>query len=214
MSVVIGLFGAVGVAYVFGLVTVIINQANEESNIYRWQLEELKAKMSANRVPHNLKIKIMEYFHYSWRKNNVLKKMNDFSELSAPLQRDIALYQHQEMLLKVPLFKELDPVEILSIIQKLKYIYNRCCSNVNRTSIYMPGDKVVREGERGTEMYFIQEGVVEMLVKKLVLDENSNKIANVKYEKLFLEKGAYFGEVFCSKSCKYLKLIGCTDVEF
>ena len=62
----------------------------------------------------------MEYFNYSWRKNRVLKKINDFSELSIPLQRDIALYQHQEMILKVPLFKDLDLVEILSIVQKLK----------------------------------------------------------------------------------------------
>ena len=199
LSVLIGLFGAAGLAYLFGLVTVAINTANEKSNMYRWQLEELKEKLNANKVPNNLRIKIMEYFYYSWRKNNVLKKTDDFSELSIPLQRDIALYQHQEMLLKVPLFKELDPVEILSIIQKLKYIYNRLYSNVNRTSIYMPGDKVIREGERGSEMYFIQEGVVEMLVKKPILDENFNKSTNVKYEKAFLEKGNYFGEVVCSK---------------
>ena len=60
-----------------------------------------------------------------------------------------------------------------------------------RTAIYMPGDKIVREGERGTDMFFIQEGVVEILLKTGHADGH----AKSKYEKFFLEKGAYFGEV-------------------
>jgi len=65
----------------------------------------------------------MEYFHYSWKKRIVLKKMKEFKELSLPLQRDITIYQHHNMILKVPLFKELEPIEILSIVQKLKYTF-------------------------------------------------------------------------------------------
>lgn len=61
----------------------------------------------------------------------------------------------------------------------------------------MPGDKIIREGETGTEMFFIQEGVAEMLIKKPVLSDCSQKYANAKYEKLFLKQGSYFGEVSC-----------------
>jgi len=182
ISVLIGLFGAVGLAYIFAMVTLIINRAYHESSAYQEQLEELKHKLKINKIPHNLRVKVMEYFYYSWRKTSVLKKMDDFSELSIPLQRDIALYQHQEMIIKVPLFKDLDPVEILSIVQKL------------RTAIYMPGDKIVREGEKGTEMFFIQEGVAEKIIRRQVL-RSSKEETKLRPEKLILEKGNYFGEV-------------------
>jgi len=58
----------------------------------------------------------------------------------------------------------------------------------------MPGDRIVREGERGTEMYFIQDGVVEVTMKKQVVGTNHKKTEGG-YEKIYLEKGAYFGEV-------------------
>jgi len=115
-----GLFGAVGIAYIFATVTLIINRANTEKSLHQAQLEDLQYKLNVNKIPQNLRRKVMEYFSYSWRKHSVLKKADDFSELSIPLQRDIALYQHQDMIIKVPLFKDLDPIEILNIVQKLK----------------------------------------------------------------------------------------------
>jgi len=56
----------------------------------------------------------------------------------------------------------------------------------------MPGDKIIREGERGTEMFFIQEGVAEMLIKK---NAEFDATTRPKYERILLEKGNYFGEV-------------------
>jgi len=56
----------------------------------------------------------------------------------------------------------------------------------------MPGDKIIREGEKGAEMFFIQEGKVEILVKKPALGQGHIKY---KVNREFLEKGGYFGEV-------------------
>jgi len=114
-------------AYIFGLVTMIISRVHHDSSAFQEQLEDLKDKLRVNNIPHNLRIKAIEYLNYSWRKNRVIKKSDDFSELSLPLQRDIALYQHQEMLTKVPLFQDLDPVETLSIVQKLRSIVEGNC---------------------------------------------------------------------------------------
>ena len=54
----------------------------------------------------------------------------------------------------------------------------------------MPGDKILREGEKGTEMFFIQEGMVEVLTKKSGMDRNKHRL-----DRTFLKKGDYFGEV-------------------
>jgi len=63
----------------------------------------------------------------------------------------------------------------------------------------MPGDKIIREGERGHEMYFIQEGVCEVVIKKnlrtATKSTESTSTSTIKYDKIFLEKGSYFGEV-------------------
>ena len=57
----------------------------------------------------------------------------------------------------------------------------------------MPGDKIIREGEKGNEMYFLAEGIVEVLAKT----------KDKKPVSVFLKKGSYFGEVFCVFSYKF-----------
>jgi len=106
---------------VYARIVLTINQANLASRLYDQQLEDLKRKLHTNNVPENLRIKIMEYFYYSYRKKTVLKRNQDFSELSLPLQRDLALYQYHDMIKSVPLFHDLEPMEILSIVRKLQY---------------------------------------------------------------------------------------------
>ena len=62
-----------------------------------------------------------------------------------------------------------------------------------RTCIYMPGDKIIRKGERGNEMFFIQEGTVEVVIKIANPDPKSLNPTNC--HKVFLQKEDYFGEV-------------------
>jgi len=63
----------------------------------------------------------------------------------------------------------------------------------------MPGDKILREGEKNTEMFFIQEGTVEILIRQATLQSVMQKQKKVKYDKILKEKGSYFGEVHLDK---------------
>lgn len=181
ITIVIGLFGCAGLAFVYARIVLTINRANMEGRLYDQQLEDLKRKIHSNHVPHNLKTKIMEYFYYSNKKKTVLKRNQDFSELSLPLQRDLALYQYHDMIRSVPLFRELEPMEILSIVKKLQ------------TTIYMPGDRIIREGEKAREMFLIQEGVVEIKTN-LTAGKSGLRSTKPKYESAFIKQGDYFGE--------------------
>ena len=60
----------------------------------------------------------------------------------------------------------------------------------------MPGDKILREKERGTEMFFIQEGMVEKVVRRIDLKNQRQYQTGVRYEKTYLKVGDYFGEVY------------------
>ena len=54
----------------------------------------------------------------------------------------------------------------------------------------MPGDKIIREGEKGTEMFFIQDGMVEILTRRPGFDHSKYRV-----DREFLGRGGYFGEV-------------------
>jgi len=77
----------------------------------------------------------------------------------------------------------------------------------------MPGDKIIREGERGTEMFFIQEGAAEMLIRKPLMKGAQEGASKPRYERIKLEKGDYFGEVKNCHKFLFQTLKGCINVK-
>ena len=66
--------------------------------------------------------------------------------------------------MNVPLFKTLELIEIVWIIQRLK------------SDIYLPTDLIIREGETGNEMFFLVDGIVKIYVD--YNNEEKNYIIN------------------------------------
>ena len=72
-----------------------------------------------------------------------------------------------------------------------------------RTAIFMPGDRIIREGERGTEMFFMSEGTAEIIIRrtnnqsngKLRKDSNVDTNAQPSILRIHKKKGDFFGEV-------------------
>lgn len=56
------------------------------------------------------------------------------------------------MVASVPFFSNADPDFVNAVVTKLKY------------EVYQPGDIIIKEGTIGTKMYFIQEGIVDIVV--------------------------------------------------
>ena len=81
------------------------------------------------------------------------EEKNDFSLLSVPLQQEIHYHIHKDLILKVPIFTHLDMKQIVWIIRRLK------------TDIFLPDDIIIKENEIGNEMYFISEGLAEIIIK-------------------------------------------------
>jgi voltage-gated potassium channel len=71
--------------------------------------------------------------------------------LPPELAADVALCMHRDLLRKVPLFRNADAEFIRDIVQKLVPL------------VVMPGAYFIRRGEVGDHMYFIGEGVVEVV---------------------------------------------------
>lgn len=53
----------------------------------------------------------------------------------------------------VPFFTNADPQFVSEVISKLRF------------EVFQPSDYIIREGTMGTKMYFIQEGIVDIITR-------------------------------------------------
>ena len=92
--------------------------------------------------------------------------------LPATLQVELAQEMHRQMMMKIPLFSSLSPQAIFFLV-----------NNWTR-SVYMPQDRIIREGDVINRMYIIIRGVVQVSIKtggtRLIIAE--------------LDEGQFFGE--------------------
>jgi CRP-like cAMP-binding protein len=70
----------------------------------------------------------------------------------------------------VPFFANADPHFVSDVVTKLRF------------EVFQPGDLIIREGTIGTKMYFIQEGIVDII-------KGNNQVMTT------LSDGSYFGEI-------------------
>lgn len=82
---------------------------------------------------------------------------------------------YEELLNQVPILESLSAYERMSIADAL------------RTKIFEDGDLVIKQGDRGEEMFFVEDGKIRIMMKRA--DETDEK------EVTLIEKGGYFGEL-------------------
>lgn len=96
-----------------------------------------------------------------------LSKKNLFWHALVSHEQDVINYNCRSLVASVPFFANADPDFVNAVVTKLKY------------EVYQPGDIIIKEGTIGTKMYFIQEGIVDIVVEGEVATS--------------LSDGSYFG---------------------
>lgn len=66
--------------------------------------------------------------------------------------QDVINYNCRALVASVPFFANADTDFVNSIVTRLKY------------EVYQPGDIIIKEGTIGSKMYFIQEGIVDIVM--------------------------------------------------
>ena len=82
--------------------------------------------------------------------------------------QEIVNYNCRSLVASVPFFTHADPNFVTDVVTKLEY------------EVFQPGDYIIKEGTIGTKMYFIQEGIVDIVTK-------NGEVATS------LSDGSYFG---------------------
>lgn len=120
LGVVISIIGNMGLGFIFGNISFLIQNINQDRTLYQEKLEALQRNIVQNQIPLKLRQRVYDYFDVYWQKRKQFILFSDFSELSEPLQRELAFHIHQDLIKGVPLFRELESIEIFAIIKKLQ----------------------------------------------------------------------------------------------
>ena len=82
--------------------------------------------------------------------------------------KDIINYNCRSLVSSVPFFSNADQNFVSDVVTKLRF------------EVFQPSDFIIREGTIGTKMYFIQEGIVDII-------KTNNEVMTT------LSDGSYFG---------------------
>jgi CRP-like cAMP-binding protein len=177
---VLSIYGACLQACVFGSVAVLIAGLDAEESRFQRKVAEVSQRMRLMSLPDGLRKRVTAYYNMMWRLNlsgstNVDSFIN---ELSPSLQIDIRLCLFRDMLTKIPFFADenLNPLLLEALVTRLK------------AAVYLPGDVIMRKGEKGDWMGFVGRGGKVAIIDPTT-DPDERRIIKI------LQEGDYVGEI-------------------
>jgi hypothetical protein len=169
-SIVIMLTGVGVYGYVIGSMAGILAKRDPAKNQYFNHLDQLSAFVQYRDIPPALQKRIRDYFAYIWKKRLGFDETTFLSGLPRGLASEISLHLKQEILDRIPLFKNLESDFIEEVALNLK------------PDVYTPGEYVFKEGRPARRMYLVIKGTLEVVRK-------DGTVINV------LQEGNFFGEI-------------------
>uniref|UniRef100_A0A095BZT7 Potassium/sodium hyperpolarization-activated cyclic nucleotide-gated channel 4 n=1 Tax=Schistosoma haematobium TaxID=6185 RepID=A0A095BZT7_SCHHA len=131
--------------------------------------KQVEEYMAYRKLPRALRQRIANYYEhrYQGKMFDEAQILNEFSEC---LREQVINYNCRALVAAVPFFTYADQDFVSEVVTKLKF------------EVFQPGDLIIKEGTIGNKMYFIQEGIVDIITK-------DGEVATS------LSDGSYFGEI-------------------
>lgn len=142
----VGVYG-----YVIGNVAALLANIDPAWVRHRELVNRVTAFMRYRRVPPALQRRILDYYQYLWEKRLGYDETAAISGLPPTLRTQVSLFLNRDILKKVPFFRGASDDFIEAIALEM------------HPAIFVPGDFVMKAGELGDAMYFISQGMVEVV---------------------------------------------------
>jgi voltage-gated potassium channel len=162
----VGIFG-----FIIGNIATILVSIDPARVSYLQRMEQLGAFMSYREFPAELRDRIVEYYRYLWQRRLGHDESELLNGLPDSLRTEVAMFLNRDLIKRVPMFRRASDAFIREVALELAPV------------VLMPGDYVVRAGDRGRSMYFVSRGVVE------VVSADGETVLRT------LSEGDFFGEV-------------------
>lgn len=165
------LLGVALYGYVIANIASTVFSTDPATTQYRSNLEKLSTLMKYRKLPRELEQKIRNYYFYQYKSRQGFSEANFLRNLPERLNKEVSVLLKQEVVEKIPIFKESGSQFIRDIAQYLVF------------TVAMPGDIIFEKGDIAEQLYFVVKGEL------LVLHPNSTEPLAT------LQTGDFFGEI-------------------
>ncbi|KAJ3017275.1 UNVERIFIED_CONTAM: anaphase-promoting complex subunit Hcn1 [Siphonaria sp. JEL0065] len=173
MAIIFIFVGAGLYAVLVGYISSAAMSIDNSGRVYNQKMEELVDYIKWKKLNNETREKLIQYYQTKYR-GKYFEEDELLNDMNEALRTEISLQNTRELITKVPFLcrHELD--------NRNEIFYSRIAS-VLHARYFIPGDCVTKQGESGTDMFFVLSG------KLAVMIDGERKIS--------LYDGAYFGEV-------------------
>ncbi|KNE54427.1 hypothetical protein AMAG_00402 [Allomyces macrogynus ATCC 38327] len=143
----------------------------DEAEKHKLKMDYLKKFLRTRRFPVDLQRKILHHEEFLWVKGQGMDEGTLFGNLPKSLRQDVYNHMYMDLVNQVPLFKGTD------------WSFKANLTRAMRTVIAPADFYICRQGDDGSEMYFIRSGEIEVVTGDL-----SRVLVT-------LTQGSFFGEI-------------------
>jgi len=176
--------GVLMYAVIVGSVGTALQSIDTPDSQRRRRMDAVREYLRQRDVSPELSDKILNYYDYCMSRHITEHDENVLTEIHSALKEKLDLEVNQQLLTKVPRFKQLPDGLLLVLIHSL----------VSR--IYLPNELVYLIGEKASEMFFVVRGDLEKLNQYGTTQE-------------FLTDGAFFGDQIFKSNARRMSTIRC-----
>ncbi len=146
--VVMGL-GVAMYGYIIGNVASLLANIDVLRAQHLARIETVNHFLRDRQVPRELQTRVRNYYNYLWE-SRTGQQVDVLEDLPTSLHIEIALHLHRNVLRKVPLFEAASDSFLRELVLHLS------------PQVCIPGETIVRRGQIGNQLYFINKGTVEV----------------------------------------------------
>lgn len=153
VSIFIIITGAIVSAFIFGNMAALMEQINKKSAHFDEELDLVNGIMKHMKLPEKMQDDVVNFmFHVQTSPDMHHDLESFFSILNDPLRKQILYHLYSSIIHKVELFQKCSSIEQSFFITRFKSV------------LFMPGDQICKEGERGDKLYFLNKGCVAVSI--------------------------------------------------
>jgi voltage-gated potassium channel len=149
-TMVVMALGAAMYGYVIGNIASLLANIDVLRSQHLGRIEAVNNFLRDREVPRDLQAKVRDYYNYLWA-SRTGQQTEVLEDLPESLRIEIALHLNRHVLSKVPLFEGASEIFLRELVLRLEPV------------IHTPGDTIMRRGEIGNRIYFINKGTVDVL---------------------------------------------------
>jgi len=167
--------GATVFGYIVGNMANILSLRNASKKLYTAKMDQLEEFMEDINVPEDLRERVRSHYKIKYENNKVFDEQRILAELPGSLGIELALHIRSDLIKCSPLLRDNHRTFAASVISH------------GEITVEQAGELVIRAGDVARNVYFMEQGLAEVL---MTIDGEDRTVGQIR-------EGDFFGTIGC-----------------